>query len=208
MTTISYLVLEVADIPAASRFYSDAFGELPLRFRESDAPTSGFRGFTLSVTVAQPSTVHMLFDSAVAAGATVVKPVAKSLWGHGGSFRAPDGAVWQVATSAKKDSGPATREVESVVLLIGADDVSASKRFYADRGLTVDKSVGSYVEFDQGSSPVAFGLYKRRALAKTAGVPEDGSGSHRLVIGGGLGSLTDPDGFAWEQARSDVGARA
>jgi hypothetical protein len=43
-------------------------------------------------------------------------------------------------------------------------------------------------------------LYGRRALAKDAGVSPDGSGSHRIVIGGDGGSFTDPDGFAWEPA--------
>lgn len=28
----------------------------------------------------------------------------------------------------------------------------------------------------------------------------DGSGSHRVVLGGTAGSLTDPDGFTWEAA--------
>ncbi len=70
-------------------------------------------------------------------------------------MQAPDGAIWKIATTAKKDTGPATRR----------------------------------------------GLYKRRALAKDAGVPEDGDGSHRIVIGGGSASrvsVVDPDGFAWE----------
>jgi len=29
-------------------------------------------------------------------------------------------------------------------------------------------------------------------------VPPEGTGSHRIVIGGDAGSFTDPDGFAWE----------
>lgn len=196
--TISSIILEVADVSAAARFYADAFGDLPLQFRQSDAPSSGFRAFTLSLTVTQPSTVNALVASAVAAGASVIKPVTKSMWGHGGSVRAPDGAIWKVATTAKKDSGPATRQIESLVLLIGADDVPASKRFYVEQGLTLGKSFGSYAEFDLGSSPIKFGLYKRRALAKDAGVPEEGSGSHRLAIVADLGSFTDPDGFSWE----------
>jgi hypothetical protein len=57
---------------------------------------------------------------------------------------------------------------------------------------------GKYVEFETASSPVGLGLYGRRALAKDAGVPVDGTGSHRLVIGGDTGSFTDPDGFVWE----------
>jgi hypothetical protein len=34
--------------------------------------------------------------------------------------------------------------------------------------------------------------------AKNAGVPSEGSGSHRLTVVGDLGRLTDPDGFKWE----------
>ncbi|MGA6227771.1 glyoxalase, partial [Streptomyces umbrinus] len=32
------------------------------------------------------------------------------------------------------------------------------------------------------------------------GVTPEGSGSHRLTIGGGTETFTDPDGFAWEPA--------
>ena len=126
--------------------------------------------------------------------------MAKSLWGYGGVVQAPDGAIWKVATSAKKDSGPATREVDKIVLLMAVADVSASKRFYADRGLAVGKSFGKYVEFAMPSSPVQLGLYARRALAKDAGVSPDGTGSHRLAISSDAGPFTDPDGFAWEPA--------
>ena len=41
-------------------------------------------------------------------------------------------------------------------------------------------------------------LYGHRALAKDAGVPPDGTGSHRLTIGSDAGPFTDPDGFSWE----------
>jgi hypothetical protein len=74
--------------------------------------------------------------TALAAGAAPLKPVAKSLWGYGGVVRAPDGTIWKVATSSKKD----------------------------------------------------------------AGVSEDGTGSHRIVIGSDSEPFTDPDGFAWEAA--------
>ena len=201
MTSIESVTLEVADPAAAERFYTSAFelGEL-VRVQASDAPTAGFRGYTLSLVVSQPSTVKALVDSAIAAGATMLKPVAKSLWGVGGAIQAPDGAIWTIATSAKKDAGPATREIDNLVLLLGAADVGASKKFYVDHGLTVGKSVGGYVEFDTATSPVQLGLYKRAALAKNAGVSPDGSGSHRLVIDSDAGPFTDPDGFAWAAA--------
>ena len=198
LKTIDSITLEVGDLAAAENFYAEAFGLGDrVRLRASDAATSGFRGYTLSLIVSQPSTVNALVGSAVAAGATTLKPVEKSMWGHGGVVQAPDGAIWKVATSAKKDTGPATRAIDNIVLLLGATDVSASKKFYVDRGLTVGKSFGSYVDFAMGSSPIGLGLYKRRALAKDAGVPVEGTGSHRLVIGGGAGQLTDPDGFSW-----------
>jgi hypothetical protein len=87
------------------------------------------------------------------------------------------------------------------VLLLGAADVPASKRFYVDRGLAVARSFGrKYVEFDMPSGAVTLGLYGRRALAKDAGVAQEGTGSHRLIIGGDAGPFTDPDGFEWEPA--------
>jgi catechol 2,3-dioxygenase-like lactoylglutathione lyase family enzyme len=199
MTSIDSITLEVADTEAARRFYDAAFELGPeLRLVAADTPTTGFRGFTLSLLVSQPGNVSALIDAAVAAGATPLKPAAKSLWGFGGVVQAPDGTIWKVATSKKRDTGPATRQIDRMVLLLGAADVRASKRFYAERGLEVAKSFGGkYVEFDLPPGSVGLGLYGRRALAKDAGVAEDGSGSHRLVIGGDAGAFTDLDGFAW-----------
>lgn len=209
MNSIDTITLEVADPAAAERFYTAAFGlGTRLRVRASQEPTTGFRGFTLSLTVSQPADVNALIDAALAAGATPLKPAAKSLWGYGGVVQAPDGTIWKVATSAKKDTGPATRHVDDIVLLLGVTDVAVSKRFYLDRGLTVAKSFGRmYVEFATGSSPVKLALYRRRALAKDAGVPPDGTGSHRIAIGDAGEPFTDPDGFTWETDSGHV-ARA
>jgi predicted lactoylglutathione lyase len=206
MATIESVTLDVADPTAAHRFYTAAFGlDTQIRLRASEAPTTGFRGFTLSLTVSQPGNVNSLIDAALDAGATPLKPAAKSLWGYGGVVQAPDGTIWKVATSAKKDTGPATRQIDEIVLLLGVADVVATKRFYADRGLAVAKSFGrTYVEFAAGAGPVKLALYRRRALAKDAGVSPDGTGSHRLTIGGDAGPFTDPDGFAWEsESESD-----
>jgi catechol 2,3-dioxygenase-like lactoylglutathione lyase family enzyme len=203
MTRIETITLEVPDAAAAGAFYKAAFGlGDTVQVHESDEPTTGFRGFTLSLVVSQPSTVDSLVGTALDAGATTLKPVQKSFWGYGGVVQAPDGAIWKVATSSKKETGPATREVDDVVLLLGVADVKATKQFYADHGLPVAKSFGSkYVEFATSpDSQVKLALYGRRALAKDAGVSPDGTGSHRIVIGGDAGSFTDPDGFAWEAA--------
>jgi predicted lactoylglutathione lyase len=203
MTFIESLTIEVADLSAADHFHTAAFGlGTELRLQASDEPTTGFRGFSLSLTVAQPSTVKSFIGTALEAGATTLKPVAKSFWGYGGSIQAPDGTIWKIATSAKKDTGPATREIDKIVLLLGVADMVASKRFYIERGLAVAKSFGrKYVEFDTGSSPIKLGLYGRRALAKDVGVTPDGAGSHRLVIDSDAEPFADPDGFTWQTAR-------
>jgi predicted lactoylglutathione lyase len=200
MTAIQFLTLEVSDPAAAEAFYGGAFGLGDVvGVRESQAPTSGFRGFTLSLVVSQPSTVDSLVGTALAGGATVLKPVKKSFWGYGGVVQAPDGTIWKVATSEKKDTGPATRKVDSIVLLLGVDNVKATKQFYLDHGLTVAKSFGSkYVEFDTAGSPVKLALYSRRAAAKDAGVDPEGTGSHRITVTGNIGPFTDPDGFEWQ----------
>jgi predicted lactoylglutathione lyase len=200
MTSIESVILEVPDPTVANAFYTAAFGVgTHVGVRASEAPTTGFRGFTMSLVVSQPSTVDSLIGTALDGGATALKPAKKGFWGYGGVVQAPDGAIWKVATSSKKDTGPATRQVEDIVLLLGVEDVKASKRFYVDRGLAVAKSFGSkYVEFDTAGSPVKLALYGRRAAAKDAGVAPDGTGSHRIVIGGDAGPFTDPDGFAWE----------
>jgi predicted lactoylglutathione lyase len=151
----------------------------------------------LSLVVSQPSTVDSLIAAALESGATTLKPIAKSLWGYGGVVQGPDGAIWKVATSSKKDKGPPTRKFDDLVLLLGVADVKASKGFYAGRGLSVSRSFGSkYVQFD--SSPIKLALYAHRALAKDAGVPSEGTGSHRIVITSDAGNFTDPDGFTWD----------
>jgi hypothetical protein len=132
--------------------------------------------------LSQPATVDGLIDAALDAGAEPLKPVKKSFWGYGGVIQAPDGTIWKVATSSKKNTGPATRQIDEIVLLVGVADVAASKRFYAEHSLEVEKSFGrKYVQFATGHVKLA--LYGRRALAKDAGVSPDGTGSRRLVIG-------------------------
>ncbi|GIF67036.1 hypothetical protein Ais01nite_50710 [Asanoa ishikariensis] len=205
MTSIEYVILEVADPTTADRFYTQALGlGKQVRTRASEAPTTGFRGYTLSLIVSQPANADALIGAAVDAGATVLKPAAKSLWGYGGVVQAPDGTLVTVASSSKKDTGPAVRQVDDLVLQLGSTDVAASKRFYVERGLAVAKSFGSkYVEFDSG--PIKLTLNKRRSLAKTAGVSEDGTGSHRIAFGSESGPFTDPDGFAWEHITAAPG---
>lgn len=207
MTRIESVILEAPDPAAAEKFYAAAFGLGDrLLVRAGDAPTSGFRGFTMSLIVAQPNIADTLIDAATDLGAATFKPAQKSFWGYGGVIQAPDGAIWKIASSAKKNSGPATREIDDCVLLLGVADVKATKEFYIARGLSVGKSFGSkYVEFSAAGSPVKLALYSRPAAAKDAGVSADGTGSHRLIIASDAGSFTDPDGFAWEAAPLSAG---
>jgi predicted enzyme related to lactoylglutathione lyase len=200
MTSIKSITLEVADPVAAQRFYTTAFGlDTQVRLQPADAHTSGFRGFTLSLLVSQPSNADLLLTAAVEAGATCLKPATKTFWGYGGVVQAPDGTIWKVASSSKRDDRPAARQIDDIVLLLGTADVAASRSFYERHGLAVAKSFARrYVEFDTPSSPIRLALYKRGALAKDAGVPAEGSGSHRLVIDSDAGAFTDPDGFAWQ----------
>lgn len=197
--SIESVTLEVPDPVAAEAFYDAAFdGAAPVSLRASDAPSTGFRGFTMSLVVAQPSTVDSLLSTAVDAGATSLKPAAKSFWGYGGAVQAPDGTAWTIASSSKKETGAPAREIDEIVLMLGVEDVKASKRFYVDRGLAVGRSFGGkYVEFDTGPK-VKLALYRRSALAKNAGLSPDGTGSHRMIVASEAGEFTDPDGFAWE----------
>lgn len=199
MTGIESVTIETPDPAAADAFLKAFDPDLPVRTRPSAAPTTGFRGFTLSLVVGQPSTVDALIGAALEEGATELKAPKKSLWGYGGVVRSPDGTVWTVASSSKKNRGPETRQIDEFVLQLGVTDVAASKRFYVERGLDVARSFGGkYVQFASGSSPVTLALYGRGNLAKTAGVSPDGTGSHRITINSPAGPFTDPDGFTCE----------
>lgn len=198
MTFIESVTLEVPDTTLANAFYGAAFGlGDQLGVRASEVATTGFRGFTLSLVVSQPATVEALAGAALDAGAAPLKPVGKSFWGYGGVVQAPDGTICKIATSNKKNTEPASRQIDDIVLLLGVADVAASKRFYVDRGLLVAKSFGrQYVQF--ATTGMKLALYGRRVLAKDAGVSAEGTGSHRIIIRSGAGPFTDPDGFAWQ----------
>lgn len=199
MTSFESLTLEVSDPTTADTFYQAAGLASYVHLRASDAPTKGFRGFALSLVTAQPGNVDAIIAATIAAGATTLKPATKSFWGYGGVVRTPDGTICKIASSAKKDTTPVTRHIDQVALLLGVADVKASKRFYVERGLTVAKSYGGkYVEFTTPTSTITLALYPRRALAKDTGVPQEGTGSHRLTLTSTTDAFTDPDGYTWE----------
>ncbi len=201
--TIASLTLEVSDPAASQSFYETAFGVgSQVRARAADEPAVGFRGFTISLIVGQPSSVDALLEKALAGGARTLKPAEKGLWGYGAAVQDADGVVWKLATTAKKDRGPATRSIDDLVLLIGATDLGASKRFYVERGLSVKRSFpGRYVEFDAPAGGIKLALYPGRAgVAKEAGVSPEGDGPHGIAVNSNAGHFSDPDSFSWELA--------
>lgn len=199
MSTVGTVVLEVDDVPAAERFYRTLGVDAYVDLRPATEPSEGFRGYTLSLVCSQPANVDAIVDAAVVAGATPLKPAEKSFWGYGGVVRAPDGAIWTIAASSKKNRTPAAPVFDDIVLLLGVSDVKATKQFYVDHGFAVAKSYGGkYVELE--AEPVKLSLYPRKAAAKNAGVSAEGSGSHRISVVSDRGVFTDPDGFVWVAA--------
>lgn len=201
-TEIARVALEADDVGSAEAFYTALGLSDRVRVRPAESPSEGFRGFTLSPLVADPRQADLFLETAVRAGGSTIRPAKKSLWGYGGSVQAPDGSVWTVASSRRKPPKATPTpplEYEDLVLLLGVDDVRATQGFYAEQGLPVGKSYGgTYVEFDLPDSSIQLALNPRKAAAKNAGVDPAGSGSHRLVVLGSLGPLTDPDGYVWE----------
>jgi len=200
ITSIDALVLDVLDAEASQAFASAAFAlDDRVRFRSSPEAPTGFRGFTLSLVVSQPANVDAFVEAAQAAGARTVKVPAKSLWGYGAVLEAPDGIIWKLATSTKKNTAAASRTFDDLVVLLGPADVAATKTFYTEHGLAVAKSFGKkYVEFDPAAGRVNLALYGRRGLLKDAGVSADDPGIHGLSFVSPSGPFTDPDGVSWE----------
>jgi hypothetical protein len=102
MRAIELVTIEVADPVAAETFYASAFRLTDrVRVRGSDAPSTGFRGFTVSLVVPQPSTVDGLVGRAREAGGTVLKPAVQIALGlrgcRAGALTDPDGFVWEAA---------------------------------------------------------------------------------------------------------------
>lgn len=62
---------------------------------------SGFRGVSFHYIVDSAETVDKVVETAVAAGAEVVKEPAGTQWGYFGYFSDPDGYLWKVASSGQ-----------------------------------------------------------------------------------------------------------
>lgn len=198
MVVITSVTLGVADPVAAKEFHAALGVEAQVGAQDAHAPVPGFGAFILSLVVAQPSTVDKIVEAALGAGGTTLKPASKTFWGYGAVLHGPDGCLWKVATSKKRDTEPASCRIDDLVLLLGVADVKASKRFYVEHGLPVAKSFGGrYAEFEAPADHVKLALYSRPALAKDAGVSLDGASGKRVLIGNDAATFTDADGFRW-----------
>ena len=134
------------------------------------------------------------------AGATELKPAKKSLWGYGGVVR---------PRTAR--SGRSRRRRRRTAARPPGRSTSSSSSWESPTSPRASGSTSSAASkwprataASTSSSPTRrahqLALYGRRALAKTAGVAPDGTGSHRIAINSTAGTFTDPDGFTWEAA--------
>ena len=77
---IASLTLEVRDPAASQEFLRDrAWGWLRVQARVAGTPATGFRGFTISLVVGQPSAVDSLLGAALGGGGKTLKPAQKGL---------------------------------------------------------------------------------------------------------------------------------
>ncbi|MCJ7556352.1 MAG: VOC family protein [Gammaproteobacteria bacterium] len=122
---ISIVTLGVQNLERSVRFYTEglglslsshsnrdiAFFELPGSWlalyshaalaADAGVPAGepgGFTGITLAHNVADRQAVDEVLQTAVAAGAEIVKPAQDVFWGgYSGYFKDPDGYLWEVA---------------------------------------------------------------------------------------------------------------
>ena len=125
---VTAIMLGVADLGRAKKFYADGLGcaidkdypgfvsfnlgagssSLALYEREAAAKDagvpaegSGFRGVSFHYLVASRDQVDETMSNAASAGGEIVKPAEASQWGgYFGYFSDPDGYLWKVATSS------------------------------------------------------------------------------------------------------------
>ena len=214
---VNAITLAVGDIETAKGFYNrglgcelqedhDGFASLGLGDGSSTlglyrwealakdagvAPdSSGFRAFTLSYILDRGDDVDAVMTNAQRAGAEVLRPARRALWGgYSGYFADPDGYLWKVASNKRPRSsargGDAARRTikpREIAVTLGVEDFKKVKEFYKNLGCPIDKSFGSFATFALGDRSSTLGLYRRRTLAKDAGVSEGGTGFHGFTL--------------------------
>lgn len=230
--TLDTITLGVPQTPTARDFYTAAFaapdnsgtadldlhGTGRLAFRpiealaadlDTEPATSGFRGYVLGSIVPQPADVRALLQTATDHGAAVVKPAKKQFFGEfTASYRAPDGAVWKLAASSKKDTAPRDeppKPTESAIHL-GVASPTASKAFYEALGMTAEHDYGDkFIDFRITDGALRIGLLPRKDLAKDVGVDERGDGFTAVALTHTAASPAEVDALL--SAAAAAGAR-
>ncbi|MDV8022029.1 glyoxalase [Rhodococcus sp. IEGM 1330] len=228
--SLDSIQLGSSDPQRARAFYASALQASDVvRVGDFDEKPSGYQGYTVSYIVEQPTEVRSVLAAAEQAGATVVKPAKKMLFGaFSGVFLAPDGSFWKVAAPTKKDTGPAldSPKPTEIAVLLGVSEPKASKKFYEALGMTTDRDYGNkYIDFAPAHSACRLGLMTVDALAKDSGAEKGSVGARNVVLeyrtasrdeadtilrtaesaGGQAVSdsrFTDPDGYVWSVVTS------
>ena len=170
--------------------------------RDSEAPTTASAGSRCRSWCPSraPSTASSARPSTPAP--PTLKPADEELLGLRRRRAGPGRDDLEVATSSKKDTGPATRDVDDVVLLLGVADVKASKQFYVERGLAVAQELRQQVRRVRhpGLAGQAGALRAPGRSPRTPASPPDGTGSHRIVDRRRRRRLHRPRRVRWEAA--------
>lgn len=150
-----------------------------------DDPTP-FPGYVVTYALAQPSEVRAVMDAAVHAGAHVLKPAKKALFGSfSGAFRAPDGSVWKIAADSSRDRGAGGGDPRptEISIILGVQAPTASRTFYQALGMETDRDYGNkYIDFRPVDSAVRLCLMQRAVLAKDVGIDDPGRGAEGLAL--------------------------
>ena len=223
--SLDSIQLGSSDSQRTRAFYASALQSSDaIRVGDFDESPSGYQGYTVSYIVEQPTEVRTVLQTAEQAGATIVKPAKKMLFGaFSGVFQAPDGSFWKVAAATKKDTGPALDPPKptEIAALLGVSEPKASKKFYEALGMTTDRDYGNkYIDFAPAAGACRLGLMTVDALAKDSGAEKSTARARNLVLeyhaasreevdailrtaesaGGQAVSdtrFTDPDGYVW-----------
>jgi catechol 2,3-dioxygenase-like lactoylglutathione lyase family enzyme len=179
------------------------------------ANSSGFRAFTLSYIVERGEHVDAVMARAREAGAKIGKPARRAFWGgYSGYFSDPDGYLWKVGStkrpersSGREGSERAPQRVSvkpsETAVTLGVADFKSVKKFYGEGlGCPIDKSFGSFATFKLGDDSSTLGLYKRKALAKDAGVSPDGNGFRGFTLSHIVASDEQVDQMLAQAARA------
>jgi uncharacterized protein len=157
------------------------------------APTTGFRAFTLSYILESAEDVDQVLDRLARHGGRVSKPPRNAVWGYSAYVTDPSGYLWKIASSKRRpllgrkeaatSNGHAINPQE-VPITIGVADMKRTRDFYEQGlGLPIKKAFGSkFVMFSGEAGTSDLGVYKREALAKDAAVQPEGDGFHGFTI--------------------------